>query len=603
MDAQRPDGTTGDAELARAAVAGDRAAFAAIYDRYADRLHDFCHTLLADRDEAADATQDTFLIAAERLGQLRDPERLRPWLYAVARSQASRRLRARRRTVLEAEVSDVPHTGRGPAEGAELGELRELVWSAAGGLASRDRALLDLHVRHGLEGAELGEAMGVGASHAYVLLSRLRDQVERSLGALLVARLGREDCAELAALLSGWDGRFSPLIRKRVARHVDHCDLCAERRRAVASPLSLLAAVPLMSAPAALRDRVLDQFELASASSHGPGDDGPGGGGDPGGPSGEALASVGAAGRPGRRPRSRRSAVMLLGVLALIGAATTGVVLALGGGADPLGAPAITAGAATSTAAAGTETTAGTVGGAGATTVPTTAPPGSPSSTAPGVGGSTSTGPPGASTTAPAPAPPALRITPTALDLGADRDQATLILRNPGGTPLDWSATATAAWLRSSPSQGRLGAGGQTQLAVTADRAALKEGPAAATLRLSSAAGGASVAVRLTVERPPTIGEPTASPPRIQVAGETCKATTSLIQVAVEDESGLAQVVLEWGPGPTRTAMEQQDGAWFANLGPATQPGPVTSRIVATDQRGNIATADGAPVTAFSCPT
>ena len=31
-----------DAELVRSAAAGDRHAFAMIYDRYADRLHDFC---------------------------------------------------------------------------------------------------------------------------------------------------------------------------------------------------------------------------------------------------------------------------------------------------------------------------------------------------------------------------------------------------------------------------------------------------------------------------------------------------------------------------------------------------------------------------------
>jgi DNA-directed RNA polymerase specialized sigma24 family protein len=89
----RPDARS-DAELVRAATAGDRGAFAAIYDRYTDRLHDFCWSVLRDRDEAADATQDTFLVAAERLGQLRHPERLRPWLYAVARSQALGRARA-----------------------------------------------------------------------------------------------------------------------------------------------------------------------------------------------------------------------------------------------------------------------------------------------------------------------------------------------------------------------------------------------------------------------------------------------------------------------------------------------------------------------------
>jgi hypothetical protein len=42
-----------DADLARAAAAGDREAFAGIYDRYADRLHDFCVGMLRDRDDAA----------------------------------------------------------------------------------------------------------------------------------------------------------------------------------------------------------------------------------------------------------------------------------------------------------------------------------------------------------------------------------------------------------------------------------------------------------------------------------------------------------------------------------------------------------------------
>src|SRR4029450_10948238 len=109
MDARprRPD-ARGDAQLARAATAGDRGAFAAIYDRYADRLHDFCWSVLRDREEAADATQDAFLVAAERLGQLRHPERLRPWLYAVARSQALRRARARSRVAPEEEMTDLP---------------------------------------------------------------------------------------------------------------------------------------------------------------------------------------------------------------------------------------------------------------------------------------------------------------------------------------------------------------------------------------------------------------------------------------------------------------------------------------------------------------
>jgi len=275
----RPDARD-DAQLVRAATGGDRGALAAIYDRYADRLHDFCWGLLRDRDEAADATQDAFLVAAERLGQLRDPERLRPWLYAVARSQALRRIRARSREAPEEEMTNLPDSATGPEQAAERSDLRQLVWDAAAGLSNRDRALLDLHLRHGLQGTELAQAMGIEPGHAYVLLSRLRDQVERSLGAFLVARLGRATCQELSAMLSGWDGRFSPLVRRRVARHVDGCEVCEPARRRLASPLALLATVPPMPAPAYLRGRVLDRVQLTSGS----GGDGSGSGGGGSGP-------------------------------------------------------------------------------------------------------------------------------------------------------------------------------------------------------------------------------------------------------------------------------------------------------------------------------
>ncbi len=124
-----------------------------------------------------------------------------------------------------------------PPEAAERTALRTLVWDAAAGLADRDRAMLDLHLRQGLDGAELGEAMGMSADQSYVQLNRLRAQVERSLGALLVARTNQSRCEDLDRLLTGWDGTLTPLIRKRVARHVEQCDICSERKRGAREPV------------------------------------------------------------------------------------------------------------------------------------------------------------------------------------------------------------------------------------------------------------------------------------------------------------------------------------------------------------------------------
>ena len=180
-----------DAQLAVAAAAGDRAAFAGIYDRYADRLYDFCVGMVRDRDTAADCVQDTFCTAATRLASLRDPDKLRPWLYAIARNEALRRIRERRREQPSDALPEATSSDPSPETLATRSELAELVAAAAGGLSDRDRTVLELTYRHGMDGPELAEALGVSAATARTLTHRLRETVERSLGALLVVRNAR----------------------------------------------------------------------------------------------------------------------------------------------------------------------------------------------------------------------------------------------------------------------------------------------------------------------------------------------------------------------------------------------------------------------------
>ena len=74
---------------------GDSDALAAIYDRYGDRVFGLCMSMLRNREAAADATQDTFVAAWQRIGQLRQPERLRPWLFAIARNRVIGHTRSR----------------------------------------------------------------------------------------------------------------------------------------------------------------------------------------------------------------------------------------------------------------------------------------------------------------------------------------------------------------------------------------------------------------------------------------------------------------------------------------------------------------------------
>jgi RNA polymerase sigma factor (sigma-70 family) len=260
-----------DADLVGAALAGDRMAFAGIYDRYADRLHDFCVGMVRDRDAAADCVQDVFCTAATALDKLREPDKLRPWLYAIARNEALRRIRQRRREEPSDELPDEASGDAGPDTLAARNELAKLVAEAAGGLSDRDRAVLELGYRHGLDGPELAEALGVSTASAKKIMQRLRDTMERSLGALLVARRGQSgnNCPELGAILAGWDGTFTILMRKRIARHIESCPTCDQDRRRMVNPVALLGGTPLfIPAPTWLRDRTLDRIQLTSSTTN-----------------------------------------------------------------------------------------------------------------------------------------------------------------------------------------------------------------------------------------------------------------------------------------------------------------------------------------------
>jgi DNA-directed RNA polymerase specialized sigma24 family protein len=105
-----------DRALVAAIMTGDPDGLAEAYDRYAVPLYTYCRFMLPDphpSEDAAGAVADTFLIAASRLSGLRDPDRLRSWLYAVARNECLRRL-----SPAELAGGTAARTGRQPPDEA-----------------------------------------------------------------------------------------------------------------------------------------------------------------------------------------------------------------------------------------------------------------------------------------------------------------------------------------------------------------------------------------------------------------------------------------------------------------------------------------------------
>ena len=242
-----------DSEVVASIVAGNPEGLAAAYDKYAGDLYGYCQSLLRDPNDAADAVQDTFVIAASKLGGLRDPGRLRAWLFAVARNECLHRLKSRNAA---APLHDAPEQADESVDvggEAERAETVALIRAAVGGLNDSERDVIN-QLWHGLDVPEVAAVLGVSRNHAHTLFSRARNQLEASVAVLLVGRAGRRDCATLDSLLGDWDGRLTALLRKRVGRHIDRCAVCSDRRRQELSPSLLYGLAPgALLAMAALR--------------------------------------------------------------------------------------------------------------------------------------------------------------------------------------------------------------------------------------------------------------------------------------------------------------------------------------------------------------
>jgi RNA polymerase sigma factor (sigma-70 family) len=227
-----------DSEVVASTVAGDPRGLAIAYDRYADPLYKYCWTLLRDPADAADAVQKAFVIAASRLDGLRDPGRLRAWLYALARNEALRIPRSNRGASAVADVPDAADDSIDIGHTAKDADLCALFEDACDGLNPGEREAIELELRQGLDPAEVAIMLGLSPNRADTLLSRAREQLGTCLAVLLVSRVGR-DCGELDSLLVGWDGRLTVVLRKRVHRHIEHCAICGTRQAAELRPARL----------------------------------------------------------------------------------------------------------------------------------------------------------------------------------------------------------------------------------------------------------------------------------------------------------------------------------------------------------------------------
>jgi RNA polymerase sigma-70 factor, ECF subfamily len=161
----------------------DRDVIAALYDRFAGRIHAYALQRLHDPDLAADITGTVFARALAALPSFdhRDDSAAEGWLLAIARNAIVDHVRADRRlTILDAETyrRHLHVTSPDPASAAVAPDERDRLLAALGHLTATQQRIVLLRVQ-GWNGVEIAELLGMshGAVRAaqHRAYGRLRD--------------------------------------------------------------------------------------------------------------------------------------------------------------------------------------------------------------------------------------------------------------------------------------------------------------------------------------------------------------------------------------------------------------------------------------------
>jgi RNA polymerase sigma-70 factor (ECF subfamily) len=180
----------GDADLVRAAQAGDSDAFGHLYERYFDQIYGYLSFRLHSTDEAEDVAGQVFLRALESLPRYRwTGVPFRAWLFRIARNLLVDALRRRARRPLEPLDDLLPDSGRlaDPQEWLVEKVRREDALRAVDRLTAAQRHVMALKFAGGLSNAEVAHI--VGRSEGAV--KALQHAALRALQRLLAGSAGR----------------------------------------------------------------------------------------------------------------------------------------------------------------------------------------------------------------------------------------------------------------------------------------------------------------------------------------------------------------------------------------------------------------------------
>jgi len=175
-----------DHELISRIRTGDQRAFAELIDRYKARIFHTTLRILGNREDAEEASQDTFVRAYRGLENFREDATFSTWIYRICVNTCLNLLESRKRfkaqDIDNTPAEDLPYI-ESPENNFEEADLQARVFSVMANLPAKYRTILVLyHIQH-LAYQEIAAIMqmpmGSVKTHLFRARALLREQVWR----------------------------------------------------------------------------------------------------------------------------------------------------------------------------------------------------------------------------------------------------------------------------------------------------------------------------------------------------------------------------------------------------------------------------------------
>jgi RNA polymerase sigma-70 factor (ECF subfamily) len=184
-----------DAQLARELLEGAAGGFERFVDTYHARLFQYAYSMCGHREDAEEVAQETLMKVFESLDQLREPERLKAWVFRIAKNAC---LMKRRKSVFAppAELSldemrpskdgatahiEIADWSALPEDLASHAELRRALGRAVQALPDLYRMVFLLRDVEGLTTPEAADVLGLSEDTVKQRLHRARLALRKSL--------------------------------------------------------------------------------------------------------------------------------------------------------------------------------------------------------------------------------------------------------------------------------------------------------------------------------------------------------------------------------------------------------------------------------------